>query len=150
MHPLDIQGRYYLAVAFLAHAGQTQRLYSMEEGRALDIKNIICPVDFFKRSVRALISVIEFTRMLHPICKYTACFHVPSNYRSYGSLPLTEMGHSQTGKRFHSFREQFELDGPHLENEGSRAAEVILYRIKEKDTDLLIMGTTGRTSLHKD
>lgn len=127
-------------------------VFVVKNGQTLNIKNIICPVDFSKESRRALNSAIIISRMVgaklviisvYPRFKY--------NFAQLDADEINEMRQLEHKKEFHSFLEKFNLIDLDFEKHisGGEPAEEILKSIKSNKSDLLIMGTTGKSAVSK-
>ncbi len=120
--------------------------------RAEDIKNIICPVDFSKESNRALNNAIIISRL------FDAKLVILSVYSPFRQIftkldpvEINEQRKSDLIKEFNKFLEEFNLiDVNYIkEIKGGEPAEEILKAIKNYKSDLLLMGTTGKSGINK-
>lgn len=127
-------------------------VFVVKNGQTLTIKNIICPVDFSKESNRALNSAIIISRMVdakliilsvYPLFKY--------EFTKHDAAQINESRHLELENEFNSFLETFNLIDLNFEKHiaGGEPSEEILKFIKESKSDLLIMGTTGRSGISK-
>lgn len=127
-------------------------VFVIKNGQTLQINNIICPVDFSKESARALNSAIIATRMLN--AKLVILSVYPRFNISIVKLDpaeVNELRHSELKKEFTEFLEDFNLVDLNYETQilGGDTAEEILKAITDNNSDLLIMGTTGRSGFSK-
>ena len=127
-------------------------VFVVKNGQTLTIKNIICPVDFSKESSRALNSAIIISRMVdakliilsvYPLFRY--------DFTKYDAAQINESRYLELKKEFDSFLETFNLIDLNYEKQivGGEPSEEILKFIKKSNSDLLIMGTTGRSGISK-
>ncbi|MFD1160963.1 universal stress protein [Hwangdonia seohaensis] len=127
-------------------------VFVVKDGQTLDIKNIICPVDFSKESSHALNSAIIISRMVdaklvilsvYPYFKY--------NFSKLDAAQINEARHLEHEKEFKAFLEDFNLIDLNYETQvmGGDPSEKILKSIKKNKSDLLIMGTTGKSGISK-
>jgi nucleotide-binding universal stress UspA family protein len=123
-------------------------------GKSLDIKRILCPVDFSSASERALRNAMTISRKFNAqltvlgVCQADTphWLYTPKDREEERQLRL-----NQHEKSFNTFLEDFnldDLDWQKLSTEGKPADEITRI-IEEQDTDLLIMGTAGRTGLER-
>jgi nucleotide-binding universal stress UspA family protein len=123
-------------------------------GKSLDIKRILCPVDFSSASERALRNAMTISRKFNAqltvlgVCQADTphWLYTPKDREEERQLRL-----KQHEKSFNTFLENFnldDLDWQKLSTEGKPADEITRI-IEEQDTDLLIMGTAGRTGLER-
>jgi nucleotide-binding universal stress UspA family protein len=127
-------------------------VFIVKNGQTLNIKNIICPVDFSKESKCALNSAIIISRMVdakliilsvYPLFKY--------NFTKHDAAQINESRHLELKKEFNSFLKKFNLIDLNFEKQiaGGEPSEEILKLIEINKSDLLIMGTTGRSGISK-
>ena len=130
----------------------TTPVFIVKNGQTLNIKNIICPVDFSKESNRALNSAIIIARMVeaklvilsvYPLFRY--------DFTKHDAAQINESRRLELNKEFDSFLETFHLIDLNYEKQiaGGEPSEEILKFIKKSKPDLLIMGTTGRSGISK-
>ncbi len=129
-------------------------VWTIKNDSALKIEEILCPVDFSLESKLALKDAVIIAR------RYNAKLTILSVYQlAYsGSLRLKiEWGKQDKDKRlahqkeFDAFLEEYTLTDLNWNKktlEGDPATE-ILNEISTHETDLLIMGTTGKTGLSR-
>ena len=127
-------------------------VFVIKNGQTLQINNIICPVDFSEESRRALNSAIVATRMFN--AKLVILSVYPLFYISIIKLDPTEVNqlrHSELQKEFDEFLETFNLVDLNYEKviAGGATADEILKAITKNESDLLIMGTTGKSGISK-
>ncbi|HLV39946.1 universal stress protein [Xanthomarina sp.] len=127
-------------------------VFVIKNGRALNIKNIICPVDFSRESSRALNSAIIISRMVDAKLVILSVYsHFKHSFAKLDATPINELRHLEHEKEFRSFLEGFNLIDLNFEKEivGGEPSEEILKYIKKNKSDLLIMGATGRSGISK-
>jgi universal stress protein E len=129
-------------------------VWVIKEDIPLNIKNILCPVDFSVHSSRALNNAITLAR------RFSAKLTVFNAYKeiSTGPLNLTlnlekenERKKAESEKMFDSFLSKFnliDLEWEKVIRKGEPAKE-ILSAISDFNIDLLVMGTTGKYGLGK-
>lgn len=120
----------------------------------LSVKSILCPVDFSAESKRALENAIILAR------RFKAKLTIFSVYENYYSSSLrtkvnweelNEFANSDHMTELDSFLRNFNLADVdwHKEIIGGNPAFEILEAITRHQTDLLIMGTTGKSGLSR-
>lgn len=129
-------------------------VWVIKRDRSLDIKKILCPVDFSRESKQALKNAIIMAR------RFNAELNILSvNQLVYsGPLSLKMDWHEQNvskrlehTKEFDLFLKKFNLVDMNWKKEirdGDPDKE-ILATIKSQKTDLVIMGTTGKSGLSR-
>ena len=129
-------------------------VWVVKKDNPLNVKNIFCPIDFSPESNRALKNAITITR------RFKAKLIIFSVYELYYSGLLrikhdwdeeNENISSEHLRNFNSFLEDFNLIDLNWDKEiqsGDPATE-ILGAISRHKSDLLIMGTTGKSGLSK-
>lgn len=127
-------------------------VFVVKNGQTLSIKNIICPVDFSKESSRALHSAIIISRMVnakliilsvYPLFKY--------DFTNHNAAEINESRRVELQKEFNLFLENFNLIDLNYEKQivaGDPSKEILNF-IEKNNSDLLIMGTTGRSGISK-
>lgn len=127
-------------------------VFVIKNDKSLNIKRIICPVDFSSESHRALKNAITMTRRLkakliifsvYDMIKRSSVKH---NWDDINTL--RKSGHIND---LDKFLEDFNLTDLNWSKEikGGYPAEEILKAIDRYYPDLLIMGTTGKTGLSR-
>ncbi|MCM4171981.1 universal stress protein [Arenibacter sp. TNZ] len=117
-----------------------------------DIQNIICPVDFSEESSRALNSAITLSRMFNAklliLSVYTYFHHT---FTKLDPVKINEQRKLEHEKKLNKFLKEFNLVDINVVRKiaGGEPAEEILKTIKKNDSDLLIMGTTGKSGISK-
>lgn len=127
-------------------------VFVVKNGQELNIKNIICPVDFSKESSRALNSAIIISRMVNAKLVILSVYpYFQHNLAQLDAAQINEIRHLEHKKEFNSFLEAFNLIDLNFEKQivGGDPSEEILKFIKKSKSDLLIMGTTGRSGISK-
>ncbi|MCK5703535.1 MAG: universal stress protein, partial [Cyclobacteriaceae bacterium] len=129
-------------------------VWVIKKDNPLNVKSILCPVDFFPESKRALKNAIT---MAHRFNAELIIFSVCELYYK-GSLKLkidwdeeSEYLRSEHIKKFDSFLEDFNLTDLNWQKEirNNDPAKEILGAISRHKSDILIMGTTGKTGLSR-
>lgn len=129
-------------------------VFVVKENVPLEIKQILCPVDFSIESKRALNNAILISR------KYKAQLTILSVSEigksswliSKEMLELENSSrHEKHKAKFNEFLKDFSLDGLNWEKEVPKGnpSQEILNVITVKNIDLLVIGTTGRTGLNR-
>lgn len=117
-----------------------------------EIRNIICPVDFSEESERALNTAAVMARL------YKAKLVILSVYERFMGSFVTMDIESVNQKRFLAYEKEFDMflkkfnliDVAYEKVvKGGEPSKEILKVIKEKKSDLLIMGTTGRSGVNR-
>jgi len=127
-------------------------VFVVKNNQTLDIKSIICPVDFSKESKRALNNAIIIARLfdvkLVILSVYSPFRQI---FTKLDPVEINEQRKSDLIKEFNKFLEEFNLiDVNYIkEIKGGEPAEEILKAIKNYESDLLIMGTTGKSGISK-
>jgi len=132
----------------------TKPVWIVKNNSPLDVKNILCPVDFSTESKRALKNAIIMAR------RFNAELIVLSVYEMIYSDSLklkldweeeTEYIRLEHEREFNSFLEGFNLTDLNWDREIMKGlpSEEILKAISLYNTDLLIMGTTGKSGLNR-
>jgi len=129
-------------------------VWVIKENKPLNVKNIICPVDFSRHSKRALKNAITITRRLNAkLVIINVCKEVTS-----GPLNLNlnfdkenERIMAEHIKKMDSFLKGFTLTDLQWTKEIKKGAPSteILKAISKYKSDLLIIGTTGKSGLNK-
>ena len=123
-------------------------------GKGLDIKRILCPVDFSSASERALRNAMTISRKFDAqLTVLAVCQGDMPNwlYTAKDREDERQLRLKQHEQSFNKFLKDFhldDLDWQKLSTEGKPADEIIRI-IEARDTDLLIMGTAGRTGLDR-
>jgi len=127
-------------------------VFVIKNNQILNVQNIVCPIDFSKESGRALNSAIIMSRM------FDAKLVILSVYSPFGqtfakldAVKINEQRKLDHKKEFDKFLEEFNLIDVNLVKEikGGEPAKEILKTIKNHESDLLIMGTTGKSGISK-
>lgn len=117
-----------------------------------DIRNIICPVDFSEESSRALHSAITLSRMFDAkllILSVYIFYH--HTFTKLDPFKINEQRKLEQEKQLNKFLKEFNLVDINVVKKiaGGEPAEEILKTIKNNNSDLLIMGTTGKSGISK-
>ncbi len=134
--------------------GSEQPVYVVKDHSTLDVKRILCPIDFSNNSKRALKNAITIARRLE------AELHILNVIESQGfkwfsmekELEIErDQQQKQLQEKLNRFLEEFNLVGLtwHQEIRNGDASKEILDSIAENDIDLLLMGTSGKTGLSR-
>lgn len=118
-----------------------------------EIKNVFCPVDFSKESKRALKSAIILSRLLEAkLMVFSVCPKFRSTYTlRRNSSFFNDYRFIEHKKEFFEFVENHDFSGVNYETEiilGEPEEEIIKAMLKYK-TDLLLMGTTGKSGVNR-
>ena len=129
-------------------------VWVIKNDRILNVRNIICPVDFSQESERALKNAITIARRfkarLNISSVYDVSYYDPPSY-IFNFDKEIELARSEHLEEFDLFLKKFnltDLDWKKVIQIGDPAEE-ILKSIKRYKYDLLIMGTTGKSGLIK-
>ncbi len=129
-------------------------VWVVKQGKVLNIKNIICPVDFSPESERALKNAITIARrfntelLIISVCKtyFSRSARIDGDWDKEN-----EKAHVEHLKKFNLFLRNFNLTNLHWASEilsGDPSTE-ILRAISRYKSDLVIMGTTGKSNLSR-
>lgn len=127
-------------------------IFVIKNNQSLDIQNIICPVDFSKESGCALNNAIIIARLFNAnlvILSVYSLFKQP--FAKLEAAKINEQRKIDHTKEFNKFLKAFNLMDVNAKNEirGGDPALEILRAIKSYKSDLLIMGTTGKSGISK-
>lgn len=137
-------------------------VWVVKSGQDIQVRTILCPVDFSRESARALGNALVIARRFDAKIIILSVFEkgypdsqtAPSHdwdaFEDYWSKQENKV-RLEYLNQFNDFLRSFNLQGVDVEKktvDGIAAAE-ILTAIGKYDVDLLIMGTTGRTGLSK-
>ncbi len=131
-----------------------QPVFVVKPEETLNVKTILCPVDFSGPSRRALKDAIVFAR------RFEAELVILSVYKPFTSRTFSYKYNWEEENRriafkhiaqFNEFLAEFNLKDVKWKKEvrGGRPETEILAEIAESDASLLIMGTTGRSGLSR-
>ncbi|MDB4584259.1 universal stress protein [Draconibacterium sp.] len=129
-------------------------VWVVKQGKILNIKNIICPIDFSPESERALKNAIIIARrfntelLILSVCK---TYYSRSSRIEVDWDKENEKAHLEHVKKFNLYLQNFnltDLDWDRVIASGDPATE-ILGTISRYKSDLVIMGTTGKSSLSR-
>ncbi len=131
-----------------------QPVWVVKKDSPLNVKNILCPVDFSRTSKRALKNAVTIARRfkakLTILSVYT--LHSPLTLRLKIDLEKENEGmraeHEEKLKKFLKDINLTDLDCAQ-EVRGGDAAQEILHASAKNKSDILIMGTTGKTGLNR-
>ncbi|GLR17667.1 universal stress protein [Portibacter lacus] len=127
-------------------------VFVINNHQSLDIRNIICPVDFSEESSRALKTAIMISRL------FSAKLVILSVYtlfrQSFTKLDPTEINEQRKSdhlEEFNKYIEEFNLVDVDYSIEilGGDPAKKILKAVNKHNSDLLLMGTTGKSGISK-
>jgi nucleotide-binding universal stress UspA family protein len=127
-------------------------VWVVKQGKILNIKKILCPIDFSPESERALKNAITIARrfkaelLILSVCK---TYYSRSSRIEVDWDKENEKAHLEHIKKFNLFLSDFNLTNLHWDKEvlsGDPATE-ILRAISRDKSDLVIMGTTGKSNL---
>jgi len=139
----------------------TKPVWVVKHDQPLEVKTILCPIDFSRESRRALKHALVIARRFEAKLLILSVFETSSPtdespthdwdaFVDYWQKQENK-AHAQFLDQYDKFLDQFNLHDLTWEKivaEGKPAAE-ILSAISRFDVDLLIMGTTGRTGLSR-
>jgi len=130
-------------------------LLIVKQGHRTHIKNIVCPVDLSATSRRALKNAIHLSKTFHARLTVLTVFEpLLSTYFGVGQTP----GESKEKAFVKRQQQQFDrfIQGFHLENldwkktiRRGKPHQEILRAIDETKSDLLVMGSLGKTGLSR-
>ena len=119
-----------------------------------NVKSILCPVDFSEESKLALNNAINVARRFNAQLNILGVLELHS--RGYKGLKLKwneidEIGREDFKEEMDAFLENFNLIDVNWKSiiKTGDPAKKILRTIKNKNTDLLIMGSSGKSSFHR-
>lgn len=129
-------------------------VFVVKEGAALDVRHILCPVDFSGTSKRALKNAIT---MAHRFKAELTILSVCELQGSTWFAPEVDQALENDGRcaghkaRFEKLLDEFNLSGLQCNQETrqGKPAEEILRAVSEKEIDFLVMGTSGKTGLSR-
>jgi universal stress protein E len=124
----------------------------VKNNQTLDIKSILCPIDFSKESSRALNNAIIISRLFNVKLVILSVYSpFRQIFTTIDTVEINEQRKSDHVKKFSKFLEGFNLiDTNYVKDiKGGEPAEEILKSIKNYGSDLLIMGTTGKSGISK-
>ncbi len=128
-------------------------VFVIKNGQTLQINNIICPVDFSKESARALNSAIIAARILNAkLVILSVYLRFNLSIAKLDPVEVNKFRHEDLDAEFNEFLKEFNLIDLNYEKViegGGDTAEEILKAIEKYNSDLLIMGTTGRSGFSK-
>ena len=128
-------------------------VFVIKNGQTLQINNIICPVDFSKESARALNSAIIAARILNAkLVILSVYLRFNLSIAKLDPVEVNKFRHEDLEIEFNEFLKEFNLIDLNYEKViegGGDTAEEILKAIEKYNSDLLIMGTTGRSGFSK-
>ena len=127
-------------------------VFVVKNNQQLDINHIICPIDFSQESSRALKNAIIMARMfkaklvvlsVHPLFR--------QSFTKLEAAKINEQRRKDHEVEFHKFIKPFNFVDVNIEMvlKGGDPALEILKSIKKTKSDLVIMGTTGRSGINK-
>lgn len=127
----------------------------VKEDEPLNIKNILCPVDFSETSKRALQSAITMShRFKAELTILSVCEVHTSNWMGIAENDIIQENDSKYANhkdKFDTFLKEFNLTDLKWSQESPKGspADEILNAVSRKKSDLLVMGTVGRTGLNR-
>ncbi|MFT4669372.1 MAG: universal stress protein E [Ulvibacter sp.] len=127
-------------------------VFVVKNNQTLDIKSILCPIDFSKESSRALNNAIIISRLFNVKLVILSVYSpFRQIFTTIDTVEINEQRKSDHVKKFSKFLEGFNLiDTNYVKDiKGGEPAEEILKSIKNYGSDLLIMGTTGKSGISK-
>jgi len=127
-------------------------VFIIKDKQTLDIQNIICPIDFSKESSRALNNAIIISRLFNAELVLLSVYSLfRQTFTKLDPDEINEQRKLDHLKEFNTFLEEFNLIDVNykIEIKGGEPAEEILKAIKNHESDLLLMGTTGKSGISK-
>ncbi|MFB9058140.1 universal stress protein [Mariniflexile ostreae] len=127
-------------------------VFVVKSDQIVDVKSILCPVDFSKESSRALHSAIIMSRMFNAKLVIMSVYSTFSQtFSNLDPSEINQLRHLELKETFNSFLKGFNLIDLDVEKQiaGGNPSEIILNAIEKNNSDLLIMGTTGRSGISK-
>jgi nucleotide-binding universal stress UspA family protein len=129
-------------------------VFVVKEGVALNVRHILCPVDFSATSKRALKNAITMCRRFKAELTILSVCEMPSYSWFASGKDLEEEKddrYAQHKKTFDEFMQDFNLSDLKWSKETFKGnpAEQILHAVAAKMVDLLVIGTTGKTGLNR-
>ncbi|OZV68088.1 universal stress protein [Winogradskyella aurantia] len=126
----------------------------IKENSSLNVKKILCPIDFSEASKRALTNAIIMARRFKAqLTILSVCeLQTPSWFSSKGDIDKeNEARFTKHSDEYDTFLKQFNLQDVEWikENKKGNPAQEILNTIKANKIDLLVMGTNGRTGINR-
>ncbi len=128
-------------------------VWVIKNENSLNVRNILCPIDFSSESKRALKNAIIVSKWFKAQLTVFSVYEVhnldPPNDDRFFWDEDNEFEFSVYKKEFNLFLKNFDLTNIRLKKEiqkGDPSVE-ILKAIKRYKSDLLIMGTTGKSGL---
>lgn len=126
----------------------------IKEGQALEVNHMLCPVDFSTTAKRALRNAITMARRFNAELSILAVCEQPD--ASWFSSELDQSDEMEERMKGCARELDAFLDDVHLADLNwtkkivqGKASDEILNLIHQQDIDLLVMGTVGRTGLHR-
>ncbi len=129
-------------------------VWVIKKDKPLSVKSILCPVDFSRHSKRALKNAITIARRFNAeLVIFNVCKEISS-----GPLNLNlnwdkenDRVHSEHVEKLDAFLGKFTLTDLDWDKEIQKGepAKKILEAIEKHESDLLIMGTAGKSGLSK-
>lgn len=122
--------------------------------KPFNIKRILCPVDFSSASERALRNAMTICRKFDAELTVLGVCQADTPHWLYTAKDREEERNlrlQQHEKSFKTFLSHFELDDLNWQKRSAEGnpPDEITRLIQQQDTDLLIMGTAGRTGLER-
>ncbi len=129
-------------------------VWVVKKDTPLSVKSILCPVDFSDESKRALKNAIVMARRFESELVIFTVYHKASASTMRINIDWDEQAEferSEHVKEFDTFLEMFNLTDLNWikEVQGGDPALNILEAISKHNSDLLVMGTTGKTGLNR-
>ncbi len=129
-------------------------VFVVKEGVALNIQNILCPIDFSETSKRALKNAITIARRFRAELTILGVCELQGTTWFTSDKDREEENNTRCAQhkaKFDAFLKSFNLEGLKWNKETPKGNpdEEILSAISRKMIDLLVMGTTGRTGLNR-
>lgn len=129
-------------------------VFVIKENIPLNIKKIICPVDFSSTSKRALTNAIIIAKKFKAKLDIISVCEIENSswILSAEALETENLARIEKHtKKFQEFLKDFQLGGLDWKQETLKGnpAQEILTAISKNQADLLVIGTSGKTGLNK-
>lgn len=129
-------------------------VFVVKGAQTLELKNMICPVDFSKESSLALKSAISIAKLFKAklvVLSVCPIFHSTGYSLRRNDDFFNEHRLKDHEREFNEFLENFDFSELELETKLilGEPADKIIAAIKEYQSDLLLMGTTGKSGISR-
>ncbi len=127
-------------------------VFVIKNNQPLDIHNILCPIDFSQESRRALNNAIIIARMFKAKLVILSVYTLfRQTFTKLEAAKINEQRRKDHEAEFNKFLKPFNFIDVNVEKvlKGGDPAVEILKSIKKMKSDLVIMGTTGKSGINK-